>query len=163
MGSSRRVGTADIQPDMNVTPLVDVVLVLLIIFMVVAPRLEQDVQVSLPGVFNPDPEVEGATDPLRVTVARAGEYWLDEQRYDLDGVITALAAAHAAEPLRRLELRGDEKLAYGEVRQLFARAQQIGFPGIALVVGERHRPGEPPRVAAQAAAAAGEGGAPPWR
>ena len=44
---------------MNVTPLVDVVLVLLIIFMVVAPQLEQDVQVNLPGIFNPDPDVEG--------------------------------------------------------------------------------------------------------
>ncbi len=139
MSWSRRSRPADIQPDMNVTPLVDVVLVLLIIFMVVAPRLEQDVQVNLPGVFNPDPEVAGATDPLKVTVARAGEYWLDQRRYDLDGVIEALAAAHAAEPLRRLELRGDAGLAYGDVRQLFARAQAVGFPGIALQVGERHR------------------------
>ena len=42
------------------TPLVDVVLVLLIIFMVVAPRMDQDVPVDLPGIFNPDPEVETA-------------------------------------------------------------------------------------------------------
>jgi biopolymer transport protein ExbD/biopolymer transport protein TolR len=129
---------------MNVTPLVDVVLVLLIIFMVVAPRLEQDVQMELPGVFNPDPDVQSSIDPLRVTVARAGEYHIGEQRYDLEGAIAELAAAHAAEPLRRLVLRADARLTYGQVRELFGRAQGVGFPGIALMVGERHRDDESP-------------------
>jgi biopolymer transport protein ExbD/biopolymer transport protein TolR len=124
---------------MNVTPLVDVVLVLLIIFMVVAPRLEQDVPVDLPGIFNPDPEVEAQVDPLTVTVATAGEYWIDERPYDLDGAIEVLGAEHAAEPLRRLVLRADAHLAYGQVRDVIARAQSVGFPGIALMVGERHR------------------------
>ena len=130
---------------MNVTPLVDVVLVLLIIFMVVAPRLDQDVQVELPGIFNPDPQTEGTTDPLKVSVARAGEYYIDEQKYDLDGAIVALGEAHAADPLRRLVLRADAKLRYGAVRELFARSQQVGFPGVALMVGERRKPadGEP--------------------
>ncbi len=127
---------------MNVTPLVDVVLVLLIIFMVVAPRLEQDVPVNLPGIFNPDPEVESSVDPLRVTVATPGEYHYNEQRYDLDGVIEELGAAHAAEPARRLVLRGDEKLLYGQVRELLHRAQKVGFPGVALMVGEKHKTGE---------------------
>ena len=127
---------------MNVTPLVDVVLVLLIIFMVVAPRLDQDVQVELPGIFNPDPEVEAAADPLKVSVAKVGEYYIDERKYDLDGAIAALSAAHAADPLRRLVLRGDSRLRYGDVRELFSRSQQVGFPGIALMVGERRKPGE---------------------
>jgi biopolymer transport protein TolR len=124
---------------MNVTPLVDVVLVLLIIFMVVAPRLEQDVQVNLPGVFNPDPDVEAAADPLKVTVTHSGEYFINGGRYDLDGAIELLSNEHAADPLRRLILRGDEELSYGRIRELFARAQKVGFPGIALMVGEKHR------------------------
>ena len=124
---------------MNVTPLVDVVLVLLIIFMVVAPRLDQDVQVELPGIFNPDPEVDAAADPLKVSVAKVGEYYIDERKYDLDGAIAELSAAHAADPLRRLVLRGDARLRYGAVRELFARSQQVGFPGIALMVGERRK------------------------
>src|SRR5262245_7862263 len=128
---------------MNVTPLVDVVLVLLIIFMVVAPRLDQDVQVELPGIFNPDPEVETSADPLKVSVAKVGEYYIDERKYDLDGAIEQLSAAHAADPLRRLVLRGDARLRYGDVRELFARSQQVGFPGIALMVGERRRLAEP--------------------
>jgi biopolymer transport protein ExbD/biopolymer transport protein TolR len=125
---------------MNVTPLVDVVLVLLIIFMVVAPRLDQDVQVNVPGVFNPDPDVDASVEPLKVSVAKAGEFWIDEKKYDLDGAIEALGAAHAADPERRLVLRADASLKYGDVRQIFGRSQQVGFPGIALMVGERKSP-----------------------
>jgi biopolymer transport protein TolR len=136
---STRLGVAGVEPDMNVTPLVDVVLVLLIIFMVVAPRLEQDVQVELPGIFNPDPEVEMAAEPLKVSVAKAGEYWIGQEKYDLDGAIDQLAQEHALDPYRRLILRADEHLTYGQVRDIFARAQKVGFPGVALMVGERHR------------------------
>jgi biopolymer transport protein ExbD/biopolymer transport protein TolR len=149
---------------MNVTPLVDVVLVLLIIFMVVAPKLDQDVPVNLPGIYNPDPEVESQVDPLKVSFAKTGEYHLNEQQYDLDGVIEALSEAHATEPTRRLVLRGDEKLTYGQVRELFGRAQKVGFPGIALMVGEKHQvgkqspstalPDEPPKPDGELAAPA---------
>ena len=139
MSGSRRHPAQTLAPDMNVTPLVDVVLVLLIIFMVVAPRMDQDVQVDLPGIFNPDPEIETSVDPLKVSVAKAGEYYVNEQRFDLDGAIEALGAEHAAEPLRRLLLRADAKLTYGDVREIFARAQKVGFPGVALMVGERRK------------------------
>ena len=139
----------DVTPDMNVTPLVDVVLVLLIIFMVVAPRMDQDVQVDLPGIFNPDPEVETQAEPLKVSVDREGKIYVEEQQSDLDGAIGELSARHAEEPLRRLLLRADAKLKYGQVREILARTQQVGFPGLSLMVGERSRahdgnpPGEP--------------------
>ena len=142
MSRVRRTRTSAVRPEMNVTPLVDVVLVLLIIFMVVAPRLEQDVQVDLPSVFNADPDTDGATNPVKVTVTRSGEFYVDGKRYGLDDAIDLLGTDHAADPLRRLTLRGDEGLEYGEVRELFARAQKVGFPGIALMVGERHRHAE---------------------
>jgi biopolymer transport protein ExbD/biopolymer transport protein TolR len=136
---SRKAARRQIRPEMNVTPLVDVVLVLLIIFMVVAPRMEQDVQVDLPGIFNPDLEVETSLDPLKVTVARSGEYYINDQKYDLDDAIEVLSTEHAAEPLRRLVLRADSQLTYGQVREIFARSQKVGFPGIALMVGEKNR------------------------
>ncbi len=139
VGVRRKHDRGGIPPDINVTPLVDVVLVLLIIFMVVAPRMDQDVPVDLPSVLNPDPEVEMAMDPLKVSVAKAGEYYLNDQKYDLDGVIDVLNAEHAAEPLRRLVLRADAKLTYGQVRDILARSQKVGFPGLSLMVGERHR------------------------
>ena len=137
----RKSPKAVVQPDMNVTPLVDVVLVLLIIFMVVAPQMDQDVQVELPGIFNPDPETKAQVDPLKLSVAKKGEYYINEQQYDLDTAIEMLSAEHAADPYRRLVLRADSRLNYGDVRDILARAQKVGFPGMALMVGERHKPG----------------------
>ncbi len=142
MKSKRRFSRLDdVQPDINVTPLVDVVLVLLIIFMVVAPRLDHDIPVDLPGVFNPDPDAKHAVEPIKVTVAKAGEYYIDGQKYDLDGAVAYLGTRHATDPLRRLALRADATLAYGDVREIFARCQAVGFPGMSLLVGERHKPG----------------------
>jgi biopolymer transport protein ExbD/biopolymer transport protein TolR len=130
--------TATVQPVMNVTPLVDVVLVLLIIFMVVAPRLEHDVPVELPGVAHTDPVAATGSDALKVTVAATGDLWIDGRRYDEPDALAALQAAHEADPQRRLAVRGDERASYGRIRALCALAQKIGFPGVALLVGERH-------------------------
>jgi biopolymer transport protein TolR len=140
-GSAR---TSDVQPDMNVTPLVDIVLVLLIIFMVVAPRMDQEIPVDLPGIFNPDPSIKSAVDPLKVTIAKAGEYYIDGQQYDIEGAIEYLSAQHAIDPYRRLVFRADAHLTYGDVRAIFSRTQQVGFPGVSLLVGERHRTGSAP-------------------
>jgi len=128
---------------MNVTPLVDVVLVLLIIFMVVAPQLQPDIPVDLPGIFHPDPHVEGNMNPLTVTVPKAGEYHVDQQQYDLDGVMQYLAIQHAYDPNRRLVLRADAKLKYAAIRDFMARSQQLGLPGLNFQVGEKHHAGEP--------------------
>lgn len=144
MRLTRKLRPAAIVPDMNVTPLVDVVLVLLIIFMVVAPRMDQDVQVELPGIFNPDPDAKGVMDPLKVTIAKAGEYHIDDKQYDLDGAIEYLSAEHALDPYRRLALRADARLTYGDVRGILARSQEVGFPGTSLFVSERHGAGHPP-------------------
>lgn len=135
-----------IEPEINVTPLVDVVLVLLIIFMVVAPRMEQDIPVTLPGVFHPDPEVEAQAPPIQVTIKEAGVYYLDGRPYGLEALLTELATEHADDPLRRLDLRADARLRYGDVRTLYARLHQIGFPGISLLASDlshQQRRGQP--------------------
>ena len=146
-----RKKTGAVTPDMNVTPLVDVVLVLLIIFMVVAPRLEQDVEVELPGVYNPDPETKQSADPLKITVAKAGEYYIDSQKHDLDSAMEYLTMVRATDPYRRLVLRADSRLTYRDVRDIFGRVQELGFPGVGLMVGERHKAGEQPPPAQQPA------------
>ena len=144
-GLPRKLGRGSgVVPDMNVTPLVDVVLVLLIIFMVVAPRLDQDVQVELPGVYYPDPEAKNQVDPLKVSVAHSGDIYVGDEKLDLEAAVAQLAAEHAADPYRRLILRADAGLKYGQVRDLFAKAQEVGFPGIGLQVGERHKAGQAP-------------------
>jgi biopolymer transport protein TolR len=132
---------AGVQPDMNVTPLVDVVLVLLIIFMVVAPQLQRDVPVNLPGIFNPDPDVEANVDAIKVTVNTPGQFHVDADEYDLDGVVQFLSDQHQQDPYRRLVLRADAHLKYGQIREFMARTQQIGFPGLNFMVGEKAKDG----------------------
>jgi biopolymer transport protein ExbD len=126
---------------MNVTPLVDVVLVLLIIFMVVAPQLQRDVQVNLPGIFNPDPDVEANVDAIKVSLNAPGQFHVDDDQYDLEGVIQFLSDQHQRDPLRRLVLRADSGLKYGQIREFMARSQQIGFPGLNFMVGEKAKDG----------------------
>lgn len=137
-GLTRRTSLEPVKPAINVTPLVDVVLVLLIIFMVVVPQLDQEVPLEVPGIFNVDPDYKGA-EPFKVSVPRAGEYYYDGQRYDLDALVGQLEAAHAGEPLRRLVLRADAMLKYGDVREVQRRLQEVGFPGMSFSVTQKHQ------------------------
>lgn len=127
-------------PEINMTPLVDVVLVLLIIFMVVAPRMDEDVQVELPGIFNPDPDPEGQIEPLKVSVSSDGSVYVEQEAHPLDEAVEILSWKHAEDPHRRLVVRADRRLKYGQVRDLLAKTRQVGFPGTSLLVGEKDRP-----------------------
>ena len=124
-----------VRPDMNVTPLVDVVLVLLIIFMVVTPQMEKSAPVDLPGIFFPDPEVKSLA-PVEITIAKDGALSIEKSAYDLEGLTKRLREIHAAEPGRRAVLRGDRSLDYAEVKQVFAKVKEVGFPGVSLLVAE---------------------------
>lgn len=127
------------RPELNVTPLVDVVLVLLIVFMVVAPRLEHDVPVELPGVLNPDPVARAALEPIVVTIDADGALHLAGRPWSPEEAFGALARLHADAPDRALAIRADGATAYGRVRAVAAEARRLGFAGVTLLVGERHR------------------------
>jgi biopolymer transport protein TolR len=124
------------QPVMNVTPLVDVVLVLLIIFMVVIPMMEKSAHVELPSIFNVDPEAKGKTDPFTLSLTLDGAMFFEQEQLDPDRFIARLQQANEREPHRRLVLRADQAAHYSEVRKLFKSCQEIGFPGISLRVNE---------------------------
>jgi biopolymer transport protein TolR len=136
-GPMRRQFTV-VPPTINVTPLVDIVLVLLIIFMIVVPQLDSDLPVDLPSIFNPDPEVQSGL-PLKVTITKDGAYQYEGQMYDLDSLIATLEAARAENPTRRLIVRADAALSYGVLRTVQSRLQTAGFPGMSYVVNQRHR------------------------
>lgn len=130
-------------PAMNVTPLVDIVLVLLIIFMVVLPSMDSQAAVNLPTIEHVDEEPEGRTDPVTVSITADERYFLDEGSGASSSVALTreelserLRALHEHAPQRRILLRGDASLSYGLVRSLFATCQEIGFPGVALRVGQ---------------------------
>ena len=134
-GSSKK--RRDATPDINVTPLVDVVLVLLIIFMVIAPALEHGERVELPGILAPDKEQKGKLDPVTVTVGRSGTVYLEKTPTTIEALPAQLADIHAREPDRRVVLKGDGALDYQKVRDVFAVVQNAGFPGVSLQVQKR--------------------------
>ncbi|WP_437707780.1 biopolymer transporter ExbD [Sorangium sp. So ce448] len=126
------------EPEINVTPLVDVVLVLLIIFMVIAPQMEHGERVELPAVFQPDPRSKSKLDPIYVTITGAGTVFLEKEAVaDLGALGERLRAIRAAEPERRVVIKGDSSVRYGRVREAFALCQEVGFAGISLQVSQR--------------------------
>jgi len=125
------------QPVMNVTPLVDVVLVLLIIFMVVIPMMEKSAHVELPSIFHVDPEAKSKTDPFTLSVTPDGRLYFERDPLDEDSFLAKLREANQREPQRRLVLRADRVARYADVRRLFKACQEVGFPGISLRVNER--------------------------
>ena len=124
------------RPVMNVTPLVDVVLVLLIIFMVVIPALEQGLAIQLPGIKNVD-EKKGSSEPYALSITREGSVYFEDQEVPFDQIQVRLKAAVRKEPQRRILLRGDRQAPYVKVRELYKMAQEVGFPGVSLKVNHR--------------------------
>jgi len=124
-----------ILPEINVTPLVDVVLVLLIIFMVIAPQLEAGERVELPGIKNVDEKAK--LDAFTLTVTISGRYLLEKEPIEEPALLPRLTAAHEKEPDKRMVLKADRGVKYEKMRTLFAQAQEIGFKGVALMVDEK--------------------------
>ncbi|MBL8924246.1 MAG: biopolymer transporter ExbD [Myxococcaceae bacterium] len=118
---------------MNVTPLVDVVLVLLIIFMVVTPQMEAGVSVTLPSILNPD-QGNGSLEPTTVTLTKDGRFFFEKEELAVDALMTRLKGVHGAKPESRVVLKADKDLEYGKVRTLFKACQDMGFPGVSLQV-----------------------------
>ncbi|MBW2508315.1 MAG: biopolymer transporter ExbD [Deltaproteobacteria bacterium] len=132
MSSLSRKKRGKIEPEMNVTPLVDVVLVLLIIFMVILPAAVSDMNLELAKMENPDEERKGEPDPYVLSVDVDGRLYLDDYGIDKEQLGDHLRAANANDPTKKLVLRGDHRLEYGQIRDVMCVVQEVGFPGVAL-------------------------------
>jgi biopolymer transport protein TolR len=121
--------------DINVTPLVDVVLVLLIIFMVVTPLLQRGKEVRLPKAQQIDDENKQA-DPLVLSITADGTVWVENAVYAHDALFDFLKDELEADPTRKLLLKGDEALLVADVREVMDLARRAGAKGIALGVEE---------------------------
>ncbi|HLT34806.1 MAG TPA: biopolymer transporter ExbD [Enhygromyxa sp.] len=131
-------GDKKVKPNINVTPLVDVVLVLLIIFMLVIPNMQEGVPIELFKARNADKDDEQA-EPITISVAKIkGEevgYFVGDVEFSRDGVIAELARQHQADPGKPLLFRGDSRIEYGKIRDVFHECQNLGFAYIQLAVG----------------------------
>ena len=122
-----------IKNDINVTPLVDVVLVLLIIFMVITPMLQRGKAVSLPKGFHPVVE-EKDGDPLVLSVTSDKKLWIESNNFPEARIEAELMAELVKQPGRKMMLKGDEALEVGEVRKMMDHAKKAGAKGIQLAI-----------------------------
>jgi len=120
------------EPEINVTPLVDVVLVLLIIFMVIAPNLQEGTPVVLPEVQKPDEEK--LEDAVEVVLDAGGKFYLDDNEIDKATLFASLKAARAKDAELPIVLKADAGLPYGTVREAFVSLQKSGFVNVNLKV-----------------------------
>jgi biopolymer transport protein ExbD len=141
LGGSK-TGKGGASPDINITPLVDVVLVLLIIFMVVTPAINEGAQIELPKVLTPDAKTK-YTNPIEVTIAPDGTTVCEKETIQLSQLKPKLVALHAKDPERALMLKSDQLMKWGKMRNAFFDLQDIGFKGVLLKVTERktNKPG----------------------
>jgi len=127
-------GKGGVKNDINVTPLVDVVLVLLIIFMVVTPMLQRGKDVQLPQASASDEEGEKA-DPLILSITAEKETYVEsDQMMNETELLGRLQTEIAQDARKRLLLKGDASLAYGDVRKVMKVARDAGAKGVALGV-----------------------------
>ena len=117
----------------NVTPFVDVMLVLLIIFMVTAPMLDQGVQVDLPEVAEA-PGLPAQQEPLVVTLERSGQILIGKAKIQkLSKLGPVIQQALKGKPDREVFLEADEKVPYGRVVQVMAAVKKAGVEKLGMV------------------------------
>ena len=123
---------AKLQASINITPLVDVVLVLLIIFMVMAPQMRKGPDVNLPNTTKPNGQGD-ERGRILVSIDEAGGLWINDQLVAAEHFGEALQAAVGAEPDPRVVIRGDAKLKFFQVREAMLAIEQAGFRGVGLI------------------------------
>ena len=117
--------------EINVTPFVEVMLVLLIIFMVTAPLLTAGIKVNLPESTSILKNEKN--DPVTVTINSKGEIFLQKKKFSADGLIKKLKALKSQNKDLKIYIKGDKKLNYGKVMDLMSFINKSGFKKVALV------------------------------
>ncbi len=123
---------AKMQAAINITPLVDVVLVLLIIFMVMAPQMRKGPEVDVPKTAKPTKQGD-ERGRILVSIDDAGKMWVNDQPVEAEHIGEALRAAVGKETDPKVVIRGDAKLNFRQVRQAMLAVEEAGFRGAGLI------------------------------
>jgi biopolymer transport protein TolR len=132
-GSSlTKLSHAPLNADINVTPLVDVCLVLLIIFMVVTPMLQKGVPVNLPVTTNPE-KTPDSEKQLQISVKDDGSVYVGPNVVRKDQVETLLKEIHERTPDREVAVKGDRLVKYGDIIDVLKACREVGFNDVGLI------------------------------
>jgi len=124
-----------VRPSINVTPLVDVVLVLLIIFMVIAPTLSPQA-VSLPTTDRPTARTDDGRQ-IEVVLGAGGQVWIDGRATTPEAFPETIREAAAGREDWQVVLQGDAGLTFGDVERAMLAIEAAGFPGVGLIAQPR--------------------------
>ena len=127
----RKVGSYRPMSEINVTPMVDVMLVLLVVFMITAPLLTVGVPVDLPKTKSS--VIVGEDEPLVVTLNAEGKLFLQDTEVALDKLVARLTAITENRKETRVFVRGDRKIAYGKIMEVMGLINRTGFDRVALI------------------------------
>ncbi|HVP69534.1 MAG TPA: biopolymer transporter ExbD [Anaeromyxobacteraceae bacterium] len=128
---SMDVGSKNVKSDINVTPLVDVVLVLLIIFMVITPMLQRGKAVTLPDAKLVS-ELKSGGDPVILSVTRDGKAWLEKVEVKREDLAPALEAQMAKLPGAPIMFKGDRETDYKAIREVILEVTKTHVMGVSL-------------------------------
>ena len=123
--------------EINVTPLVDVMLVLLIVFMVTAPLLTSGVNVDLPKTSSQQLRIDAK--PLTVSITADGHVHLQDDDVEIGDLVARLQGVAQNDMTRRIFVRGDKSIPYGQVMQVMATIAQGGFTKVALLAEQTQK------------------------
>ncbi len=129
----------NLNAEINVTPLVDVCLVLLIIFMVVTPMLQKGVPVNLPVTSDPE-KTPDSEKQLQISVKADGTVYLGSSVVRKDQVQTELENIHQRTPDREIAVKGDRLVKYGDVLDVLKACREVGFNDVGLIAQPKKSP-----------------------
>ena len=129
--SKRRNQRANAFSDINVTPMVDVMLVLLVIFMVAAPMMTSGVSVDLPQ--SSAAPIAGQDEPLAISITADGKIFIQKTKVDIKDLQQKLKAVTNEKKDTRIFVRGDKTVDYGRIMQVVGEINAAGFGKVALI------------------------------
>jgi biopolymer transport protein ExbD len=136
MGMDQHGGRQDLKSEINVTPLVDVVLVLLIIFMVVTPMLQKGRPVLLPQTDKPDKKPESAKEIL-VSVEADKNIFIESKWFPDKEFLAKMKELHDRSPDKDILIKGDLRLNYGDVKHVMKIIKESGYEKVGLITEKK--------------------------
>ena len=125
-------GAGDVKSDINVTPLVDVCLVLLIIFMVVTPMLQKGVNITLPSAAASEKKPDSAN-TLTVAITKDNRIYIEKDPVSKELLLSAMQEIHDRSPEKIVYVKADKFLKYGDVKEVMMTINEAGFERVGLL------------------------------